>query len=83
MWKCQRLQNAEMPEKTIQWRMRKCQNTIEENTIQWRSRNSRKDNTMEKPKCQKRQYNAEVTPSMLPSLGLSNPNSILENARKA
>ena len=68
-------------------RMRKCQRRQYNGEcgnarIQWRSRNARKDNTMEKPKCQKRQYNAEVTPSMLPSLVLSNPNSILENARK-
>ena len=63
-----------------------CGNAREDNTMEnaeMPEYNGGEDNTMEKPKCPKRQYNAEVMPTMLPSLVLSNPNSILENARKA
>ena len=41
--------------------------------IQWRMRKC------QKPKMLEREYNTEVTPSLV----LSNPNSILKNARKA
>ena len=71
---------AKMPE------IAECGNAKEDNTMEnaeMLEYNGGEYNTMEKPKCQKRQYNAEVTPSNVPSLVLSNPNSILENARKA